>query len=262
MTFRIYALIFCLGITQLQAQQNSNLFQTNENESSLWLTFQPDEQKSLIELKEDTIFKRSKDDDFEILTTENDLRGYQHHRFRQTYKGVPIEGATLIMHEKNNLVTHANGKLAYNFSINTNPSITKKEALEIVQNDINANVYAWENPLYEDMLKQVNNDTTATHLPSGELIITKSIAGTSKNGYKLAYKFTIYTIEPLAIKTAYVNAHNGEIIGYVEKMNCCTNHVTAQGATHYSDEVEFTTCFDDNVYSLQSEINGGKFKSI
>jgi len=258
----IYALVFCLSISQLIAQQITNGLQNFENRNSLWLKFPLSEQvnSSVLE-KNDTIFKLKKGNYLKKINTIIDKLGVQHHRYQQKYNDIPVEGATVIMHEKNDLVTHANGKIVSDISIDINPSISEEVALYLALNNFKASIYAWTDPTYEKILKDITGDTGATHYPSGELVIAKSDSHESLSKYQLAYKFTIYAIEPLTIKTVYVNAHGGEIIKSEEKLHSCTNYVSVENIeSGYSDEFDLTVCYENSEYTLHLDTNGVEIK--
>lgn len=76
-------------------------------------------------------FGMGSDDGFTLTRTTNDdypfmaqERRLTHHRFNQTYKGVPVEYAELFLHHKNDRIESVNCKLAESLNFSVTPAIT------------------------------------------------------------------------------------------------------------------------------------------
>jgi len=151
------------------------------------------------------------DDDLQLLSTQNDELGYRHYRYQQTYKGIPIEGAIYLMHEKNNRTKKANGKLISHISLHTVPHLSEVLALQSALQYVGADVYAWEDANHQALIQQVEQCEEATFYPSGELVIIDPDFGQNPYNYRLAYKFDIYAITPLSRQVVYIDAQNSAV---------------------------------------------------
>ena len=130
-----------------------------------------------------------------------DETGRKHEHFQQYYKGLKVEFGVIITHSLNNEVYMINGEVYNASTLNVTPTINNKQAFNNII-DVNKNAkYLWENP----------NDAAAMNYekPSGELVILPNVITGEVN---LAYKFDIYTTEPLSRNEIYIDAHSGKII--------------------------------------------------
>lgn len=59
-----------------------------------------------------------------LMKSESDNLNYQHHSFKQKYKGVTKDGAEYILHEQNGRIASANGFLVLGMQKSIIPSIT------------------------------------------------------------------------------------------------------------------------------------------
>jgi len=139
---------------QVQAQGDQPISDIPQEKRPAWRTFKAAKQQAALELAQDkTTLSLRTDDDLDLLTTENDALGYRHYRYQQTYKGVAIEGAIYLMHEKNNQVKTANGRLVHELDMTTSPTLTEAAALQSALTHINAEVYAWNDTTHEKMMR-------------------------------------------------------------------------------------------------------------
>jgi len=101
----IQVLTCSLIAVQMYAQQIPNQPDFPKKESTDWITFKAVEQIPAQQLAQSkTMLQLEADDDLQLLKTEEDQLGFRHYRYQQTYKGIPVEGAIYLMHEKNNQV--------------------------------------------------------------------------------------------------------------------------------------------------------------
>jgi len=245
----IQMFLCCLIVTHLQAQpSNANSKKGNTE----WMTFEVADQKSAVELIQDkATLKLHTDDKLTLFSTQNDALGYHHHRYQQSYKDVPIEGAIYLMHEKNGKVKHANGQLVHELNLNTIPSISVDAALPLALQHIDAQLYAWNDPAHEHSIKHTEHREDATFYPVGELVIINPKFGQETPNYRLAYKFDIYAVEPLTRKLVFVDAQNGAILTSIEKIHDCTD-INASGQSDYSGTVSFTACRAGGTQTLKN----------
>ena len=150
-----------------------------------------------------------------------------HYKYRQTYKGIPVEGAVLIEHfDRTGVLKFTNGKLAVDLNLNVSPQFSEQAAKNHLLSTFPQDwVMAWENAHYEQDIKQNLGDSTATNEPTGELVLaldnyanlTWNIDGSR---YRLAYKFTMHTISPIDISNTYfVDANTGEVFKTLNDMH-------------------------------------------
>ena len=154
------------------------------------------------------------------------------YRYNQCYRGVPIEGATMILHEKDGVVTYANGVLIQNFYRPFTPTVQKEEAIATAILNTHATKYAWENESLEQDLKTARNDEKATYYPTPRLVFFDPQFSNVANNYRLAYEVNIFAIEPLESHTYYIDATTGEVLKSLKKNR--NANVEVQAKTRYN----------------------------
>jgi len=252
----IQILVCCLIFNQLYAQDDPPTLKSELQKTTEWLNFKEADQASAIELaKNKAALYLDTNDELALSSTYDDQLGYRHYRYQQTYKGIPVEGAIYLMHEKNNRVQHANGKLVHQLNLSTTPSINEAEALEAALAHVNAMLYAWNDSAHEHSIKQLERNNDATFYPSAELVILDPEFKQKAINHRLAYKFDVYAVEPLTRQLVYVDAVNGKILKTLEKIHNCTD-VPASGTTNYSGNRNFTAC-QDSTHILKNSVSGG-----
>jgi bacillolysin len=196
-----------------------------------------------------------------------DETGRTHQHYQQFYKGIKVEFGVIITHSTKEGVYFINGE-AYNAAgLNLQASMTATEGLNVILNAKNGAKYLWESP----------DDALAMNYqkPTGELVILPNVKTGAVN---LAYKYDVYTTEPLAREEIYVDAHSGQIlysnpiIKHVhEKKNTPTTSTAAKvtemdasvigtaNNTKYSGSRPIETTFDtaSNKFILKDDTRGG-----
>ncbi len=197
--------------------------------------------------------------------SNTDETGRKHEHFQQYYKGLKIEFGIIISHSLNNEVYMINGEVYNASNVNTNASISADQAFNVIINSKPSTQYLWESP--DDAL--VMNYKK----PSGELLILPNVTTGAIN---LAYKFDIYSTQPLARDEIYVDAHNGTIlysnpiIKHSKELNDKKNNSEANfnvstsvtgtaNNTKYSGSRSIKTTLDvlTNKYILKDDTRGG-----
>ncbi len=243
-------------IVQLQAQNNPTI-QDLSKEDLTWKMFKETEQPTIQEFTQDkTALQLTSDDELVLSKTTEDELGFRHHRYQQMYKGMPVEGAVYLLHEKNARVQHANGQLTRQLNISSSPTLSETAALQTALQHINATAYGWNDSELEQLVKKTRNDVQASLYPSGELVVIDSEWKQNPSNSRLAYKFDIYATEPLSNQLVYVDAHTGKVLTTIEQIHNCTG-VPASGSTNYSGTVSFEACEDNGTYTLKNTIGGG-----
>lgn len=136
-----------------------------------------------------------------------DKIGYVHHKYRQTYKGLPVEDGVFIVHTKAGEIFSANGELYSDINLSPSILISPEEAISLGKNSIE--VIRWASD--ESNIPQPNIHVISTN-----------------EGYRCAYKTDIYAIEPFFRKWLFIDVETGEIVAERNQIN----HVTVPGEAH------------------------------
>ncbi|WP_293894589.1 M4 family metallopeptidase [Flavobacterium sp.] len=159
-----------------------------------------------------------------------DQSGMVHQRNQQFYKGIKIEFGTLITHTLNGNVISINSELYNPKSVNSVPTLTSQIAFNKALLNIGAQKYLWED---NEQAKIMDYEK-----PNGELVFFPIV----KTGeITLAYKFDIYSIEPLSRIEIFVDAHSGKIL----YKNPIIKHLS-----------ETTKSINENAISLEALLTG------
>ena len=153
-----------------------------------------------------------------------DRLGQTHRRFKQYYKGLELAEVQFLLHEKDGLVHHANGRLIQGLNLNVNPTLSKSAALQYALDNINAKRYNWENPLYKGKDKEL--------YPKGKLMISAGNKEQRTENFRLVYRFEIYTVIPTGGYAVDVDANSGKIVG--KHALVFQNDVEGEGETLYN----------------------------
>ncbi|MDH5382794.1 MAG: hypothetical protein OEW75_18205, partial [Cyclobacteriaceae bacterium] len=150
----------------------------------------------------------------EIASNSNMLKPNQRLKFDQLHHGHAVEGAQMAVHlddSKNVKLVH--GYVVKNF---TNPeaivNISPEEAITIALNEINAELYAWEDPGWEQQIKQDLGDSSATHYPKPDLIYINSGNGRNDANYVLTFSVNVHSLKPDSSQKIYVDVLSGRIV--------------------------------------------------
>jgi bacillolysin len=189
-----------------------------------------------------------------------DESGKKHEHFQQYYKGIKVEFGVIITHSLNDEVFLINGEVYNAASVNSNPSITNIEALNKIIESKPGAIYLWDAP--QDALAMNYSK------PSGELLFLPNI----KTGIvNLAYKFDIYSTQPLAREEIYVDAHNGTILyknPIIKHAKSVNNEVQIAASvdgtanTKYSGTRTIKTTLTSGKYILKDDTRGGGIQTF
>lgn len=182
----------------------------------------------------------STESSFIVQNTSEDKLGFIHKKYTQYFKGYKIENATIITHEKNNIVKSFNGDWFKNIEVSNSVSVSEQDALVSALKKVNAKKYKWENEVETSHMKEALNNPNFSFKPKAELIlVTSTDIKTKKTVFKYAYKFNIYAETPLYKANVYVDASNGAIIK--EQNLICTIDAPGSADTKYSGTQNITT---------------------
>jgi len=204
------------------------------------------------------IFELNENNSLKTVSAKTDDLGWTHHRVQQQYNGIPLDGATYILHEKNGIIKKANGYLQPNFiASQTSAKLSKEEALELLLANINAKKYAWEDERHEELIKRQKKNDEFSFYPTPELVYHKPDFHNEKSKFILCYKIDVFSVEPFERHWYYVDAQSGEILDKLPRIhsNSC-NH--GKGLTNYYGEVDIVTFKESNKYYLRNICNSGQ----
>ncbi len=207
--------------------------------------------------------KLDKSNNYASTYSNSDETGRKHEHLQQYYKGLKIEFGVIITHSINNEVYMINGEVYNASTINTTPYLSGEQALNIILNSKNNTQYLWDSP--EDALAMNYKK------PTGELLILPNVTTGAIN---LAYKFDVYTTQPLARDEIYVDAQNGTIlysnpiikhahdivkkqIDLKESMEVTASVTGTANNTKYSGSRSIKTTLSSGKYILKDDTRGG-----
>lgn len=181
------------------------------------------------------------DDEMKLVRTDAD-GNMQHHRFQQYYKGIKIEGAEFIVHEKNGYASSGNGKLVYKLNKIVQPVISEQlalsKALEFVPS-----------LKYKNNVKDINLVARLQYHPKAELVFQKSNPDSlfSPVNFHLCYHFDIYKENGKGY-AVYIEAKTGELINNLPLQSDCS---PASVTTNFYGNKTIYTTFQNPNYQLQ-----------
>lgn len=170
--------------------------------------------------------------DMVLIGESGQKEGNKTYRYQQHFMGVPVMGAVMLLHEKNGVVTYANGMIISNFS---RPFVALYPADDAAAQAImatNASVYAWQNESLEQDLKVTMNDEKATYYPTPKLLFYDQELSSDAANYRLAYEVSVFSLQPLQTVVYYIDATTGELLNVVKKNQ--NVEVEVQAKTRYN----------------------------
>ncbi|MEO8085317.1 MAG: PKD domain-containing protein [Bacteroidota bacterium] len=237
--------VFAREITGIEAQQKIKGAEkiTTGNRSDLpeSIQFRKDAQPEFgnFSIWAHNTLKLSADNDFILLNADKDKLGYTHYRFRETYKGFPVEATMYIVHVLNGKIVSINGQIFGNLNVNVSASMTKESAFGKALSYMNASTYRWQVPMWEQQIKKQTHNSAATWFPEGELMLAPENGEVKASNYRLAYRFDVYAEKPLKREYVFVDANSGEVM--YSKNRIQHSNVTAVANTAYSGIREIVT---------------------
>lgn len=149
--------------------------------------------------------------EFSILAIEQDDLGMTHVRARQEKNGVPVYGAEVLVHGRNNTFDFLNGSYFPTMDISTTPSLTQIVAKQIVSGDLK------NMPAYNEEVKMLFKGLKE----NSELVIYPF-----KGTFYLAYHVTKY--QNIIDRWEYfIDAHTGEVLHKFQSICKFHNHKTS-----------------------------------
>lgn len=205
--------LLCLCFLTVKAQQDDTLEIQRSKGKVAFARFKANAARNI---KNDIPFLKkllqmNADDSLQLTKDVKDELGYTHHRFQQYYKGIKVDNAEYMVHGKNGTIETANGDFVTVGKPATTASLTEAQALNAALGFVKAKKYKWEDAGMQSLIKQNTGNPNATFYPKGELVIATDSAVNSNN-YRLAWKFTISSLDPVDEQLVYVDAINGRLL--------------------------------------------------
>jgi Zn-dependent metalloprotease len=148
---------------------------------------------------------------WKIYATLKDELGQTHHRAQQYYRGIPSELSTLIVHEKDGNILSINGDLVPETYFEETAALTAEKAREKALQFMPANIYYWQDEAQNNLLRQLSGKPDTSYYPQGlKVYCPKDFRLEEK--HRLAWKFDVFSLEPLGGKSIYVDAETAEIL--------------------------------------------------
>ncbi len=254
------ATIFFFGLSSLIAfAQNENAKKEEKNSDNKTATFvefsnagkKPEASAKQV-LKD--YFKTTGNHDFQEMKKENDAMGFSHARHQQYFRGIKVENGMYVTHARGGMIETMSGDFVpIDDNFNIKPSLSEQNALASAVSSVGATEYMWETEDAADYYAKVKGK----YAPQGELVIVENFKA-SNNASKiiphLAYKFDIYSTQPLSRASIYVDAASGEIL----LVNPIIHHVAATGtlATRFSGSLPAKTDLSSGKYRLRDYTRG------
>ncbi len=181
----------------------------------------------------------SQNDSLQFLHSETDRVGGIHYFYQQYSNGIEVEGAQVILHEKNGIARSLNGVWIKNLSVNAIPFYDENTVRRAAINAVSAEKYMWEDSVSEALIKKLRNDSTATYFPSGKLMLVSFPFSNNPQNFHLVYKFIICANKPYSEDAVYVDANGDSVIKLITLIE--TVDATVSASTKYNSNQDITT---------------------
>jgi Zn-dependent metalloprotease len=218
--------------------KNSNKVWLNNRDSTLkFIEFKKADKSSLVSKKTNLaeVLNLTSEMSFVEVGKLKDVLGVEHVKNQQHYHGIPIEGGIYSLHGRNGNFEKANGEYFRIKGLDTKPAVKEPEAYLKAEKFVNGKQYSWE--------------IEESRRPLGKLVILPV-----QNDFFLAYKFDIYSVEPLARKLVFVDASNGKILKVEDLIRM--EDATGTALTKYQNTQQIKTEFVNSTYRLRENNRG------
>jgi Zn-dependent metalloprotease len=174
---------------------------------------------------------------FVLISSKTDDLGITHNKYQQVFEGIPLEGVQYLVHGRGDDIETINGQFVSVSLASVTPQLNSKKALEKALSYVNAKKYAWEDQVMEAMRKQEPYKGKSTFKPEAELVITQDRQSGS-NDWRLAYKFQIFSVDPIKDLHVYIDANNGTLLNMISLV--CHGNTPGTAHTLYNGTQNIT----------------------
>ena len=183
------------------------------------------------DLKVEDFFERyatqmglTQSDEFVVVKEQKGLNNFSHTRYQQVHDGIPVFGASYILHTKDGHVTAANGNFLPAIDMELTPILSAQQALSLAMSDMGAEEYEWQ-------------ADTKSAAPVPELNIINEELTKYNGNYNLVYRIELRSHTPIEAYGYYIDAHSGIIL---HKLDLHQGHgVPGSGKSRYYGEQTF-----------------------
>ncbi len=194
-------------------------------------------------------YQTNADFSFEQVKSITDQLGFQHLKFQEKYKGIPVKFGDIYIHAKNNLIKSINGDFFAIDNLNTQPAISEQAALQNALQEVGAQKYLWQDPQQAALFDY--------HYPEGKLMILPDFEhknSKAQSPARLVYRFDIYAIQPVSRAYIYVDAQTGVVL----YKDAIIKHAVANASadTRYSGNKTLKTDSYNGSYRLRDYSRG------
>lgn len=197
----------------------------------------------------------SAENDFRLLEKKSDALGFEHQRYQQYFRGVPVEGGELILHFQEGRLQTANGEVVKQLSLDVNPSISREAAIQAAKAHMGAEVYMWEEQNRHPM------SHTEDFRPKPTLCIASAAFNNQGGSYGLSWKMDLFAAEPMDRQWVYVNAQNGNIALTLSRIHHASDTGTAR-TKYYGIRKIVTDSVNPTEWRLVDNITGGGIETL
>ncbi len=173
----------------------------------------------------------SSNSDWRIYAELKDELGQIHYRAKQYYNQIPLENGMLVIHTLNAKILSINGEMIPESKISGKFILSEQEALQKALAYLPAEKYYWQDSGLNQVLQKITGVLDTSYFPKGKTTYVSHGFDLSQS-QKLAWKFNILAIAPLAGKSIFVDAETGEITAAQELI--LHTEVTGSAVTKYS----------------------------
>lgn len=190
-------------------------------------------------------FSMTQADKLVLMKSESDQLGFVHEKFQQYYKNIKVDGATYTAHSKGGLIQTISGNYQGIKELDVSPAISKATAFNRATAHVNARIYAWDS--------RVKRGFPGYEKPTGELVIVSD----DEKGIEptLAFKFDIYSAEPIYRAWVFIDAKTGRYIK--EDLRIHHANVPATANTRYNGNRSITADYTGTNYRLRQTAVAG-----
>jgi Zn-dependent metalloprotease len=181
------------------------------------------------------------------VSTEKDHLG-TNYRFIQSLHGVKIENSMYVVQTRDGKAAVLSGVILTGLlegnEYPTDVKMSDEQAVRVAIGRMNAKKYAWEDL---EMERQLRESDLPGNRPFAELVWFSGTDKVDLKELRLAYKVTVYALEPLSRKAYFIDAVSGKILGERDLL-------------HYSDATGTAATAYSGTQSIHSDLYNGSYR--
>ena len=257
--FNFLLMTVFLAVTQTISSQFICIDVVNDSLFNMDKTLKNTSQKSNSQSNSTYLLNRylqSQNSDFSIGNERilYDLNNNPHYRYNVMYKGIPVYNSQYTVHSSSDTLNTITGQSLFSEDLSVVPSITALEAIEYAKINLQAEVYSWESEEYENIQKELKNDSNYSSYPTPILVIYKPLIGEPE----LSYRMILSAIEPCFSYEVIISAIDGKILAKNNQIFDYTPTIgTAELHVHGTKQIN-TSSDENNGYILYDQIHNIK----